>query len=433
MSSSSKPQRSAEPQLARDLPSAIPVPAERLDRAADVLAHILDPALRGGLYPYYARLRELDPVHKTDDLRLPNAWVLSRFADVDQVLRDRRMISNPRALEAFDTGESGRAFTSMLRRMTLYLDPPDHARVRGLVSKAFTPRSVEKSRPLIQSFVDGFLDEAASNGGMDLIAGFAYPLPILVICGMLGVPPEDLPTFREWAVDFGRRGDIGGLSDGEIERGERAAHGFGEYFARLIEKRRRSPKDDLVTALARVEDAGVRLTDDEIVANCVLLLQAGHSTTADLIGNGAFALLRHRDQLEALQRRPELLPHAVEELLRFDTSVQVSQRVGSEDSVIGGVTIPAGEVCILLNGAANRDPARFDDPERLDLSRPDPDHVSFGLGAYVCLGKSLARAEIESAIGSLVRRFPELDLTGDEVRYKPNLYLWGLEKLQIKV
>ena len=415
--------------------------AEPITSSADVVSSedpreifgaILDPAQRGDLYPLYHRLREIAPVHPTEQLKNERAWVLTRHRDIDAVLRNRDMLSDRRNLAIFDTGASGELFFDMMTRLLLYLDRPDHDRVRNLVSQAFTPRSVDARRERIQQAVNQLLDRAADVGHMDLVPDFAYPLPITVICEMMGVPSEDLPRFFGWAHDFARRGDVSDVTDERIRAGEDATRGFDGYFLEHIRDRRRRPRQDLITALVEARDGGKGLSDDEIVATCVILLQAGHETTADLIGMGTLHLLEHPEQLALLRREPDRIAAAGEELLRFDSSVQISQRVGPHDVELSGVTIPAGEVCVIINGAANRDPEVFAEPDRLDIERDASDHRTFGLGRHHCLGASLARAEIRTALRTLVTRFPDLALDGEAV-YRPSLFLRGLATLPVRL
>jgi cytochrome P450 len=397
----------------------------------DVFATILDPSRRGKLYPYYHRLRELEPVHATDQLGPNRSWVLTSYRDINAVYRNRAMGSDQRNVALFDTGDTGKLFYDMMKRLLLYLDLPTHNRVRGLVSQAFTPRSVDERRPRMQAVVDELLDRAADEGRMDLVADFAYLLPVTVICEMMGIPPEDLSQFYGWAHDFARRGDVSDITAERVAAGEEATRGFTDYFLGFIRERRLRPQPDLISALVEVHDEAGGLSDDEIVASCVILLQAGHETTADLIGMGTLHLLEHPDELRLLREDPSLIGSAVEELLRYDSSVQIAQRVGPEDIVLGGVTVPAGEVCVLLNGAANRDPGAFPDPDRLDVSRAGQAHVSFGLGNHHCLGASLARAEITIALGTLIDRFPKLALATDCAEFRPSLFLRGLAALPV--
>ena len=410
--------------------SDTPDPREIRD-PAELLRAILDPARRGALYPWYHRLRELAPVHRSDEFLTRRAWVLTRFEDVRAALRHPRMRSDDRSLQLFDVGPEGAGFQAVMRKMLLYLDPPDHDRIRALVSRHFTPRVIEKRRAEVQREVDRLLEGAEERGGLDLVKDFAYPLPIAVICRMMGIPSADVELFFQWAHDFARRGDVAAVDSGVIRRGEEAAQGFRDYFVALGRERLRSPGDDLVSLLVLARDERGRLTDDELVSTCVILLQAGHETTADLISLGMRGLLLHPDQQALLRAEPGRIPDAVEELLRWDTSVQISQRIGTEAIEVGGARIPPGDVCVLLNGAANRDPARYPDPDRIDIERPCRDHVAFGLGRYRCLGAALARVEIQTAIATLVRRFPGIALAGEPV-FRGSLYLRGLASLPLR-
>jgi len=283
----------------------------------------------------------------------------------------------------------------------------------------------------VQREVDRLLEGAEERGGIDLVKDFAYPLPIAVICRMMGIPSADVELFFQWAHDFARRGDVAAVDAGVIRRGEEASRGFRDYFVALGRERLRSPGDDLVSLLVLARDERGRLTDDELVSTCVILLQAGHETTADLISLGMRGLLLHPDQRALLCAEPGRIEGAVEELLRWDTSVQISQRIGTEAIEVGGARIPSGDVCVLLNGAANRDPARYPDPDRIDIGRPSRDHVAFGLGRYRCLGAALARVEIQTAIATLVRRFPRIELAG-EPAFRGSLYLRGLASLPLR-
>jgi hypothetical protein len=403
-----------------------------IDDPAEVFEIILDPERRGALYPYYHRLRELAPAHSTTALNNERAVVLTSHRLIETVLRNPLMVSDRRTVEIFDVGPAGRQFYEMMKRLLLYLDPPEHDRIRDLLSRAFTPRAVEERRGRVQRLVDELLDKAEDAGRLDLVADFAYPLPLVVICEMLGVPPEDLPRFYDWAHGFARRGDVSDVGEQRIRDGEAATEGFRGYFLDLIADRRKQPRDDLMTALVQLEDDRGPLDDVDLVASCIILLQAGHETTADLIGLGTLGLLQHRDQLELLQREPARIEDAVEELLRWDSSVQISQRVGPQDLDLDGVHVPAGQVCVIINGAANRDPAVYPEPDRLDIGRQAGDHFSFGLGRHVCLGKSLARLEIQTAISTLVRRFPKLELDSGTPEFRPSLFLRGLARLPLR-
>jgi unspecific monooxygenase len=311
-------------------------------------------------------------------------------------------------------------------------DPPDHTRLRGLVSKAFTPRVVEGLRPRVQQIVDGLLDQNAARGSMELIEDFAYPLPVTVICEMLGVPVEDHETFKGWSREMARSLDPEEfLPQDVVERRQRAIESFSEYFSRLIEERRARPRDDLLSALIAAEEAGDKLTGPELLAICILLLVAGHETTVNLIGNGTLALLRHPEQLQKLRDDPSLARSAVEEFLRYDPPVQFTGRVALADMEIGGHVLSKGQQAMLLLASANRDPEVFAEPDRLDITRRENRHLSFGHGIHFCLGAPLARVEGEIAFSGLVRRFEGLHLLTEAPEYKENIVLRGLASLPV--
>ena len=413
------------------MPASMPLDPRLPSDPEEVLARLLDPVRRGDdLYPLLHQLRTLAPVFKTENPELQGAWVITRFADDDTIVRSKALSSDNRVLEIFDTGDGG-AFLEVMRTLLKFLDPPDHARVRGLIARAFTPRSVERLRPRIQQIVDERLDAQRAAGEMDVVADFAFPLPVIVICELLGVPVEDVDRFFQWSHDLVRRADVGALTADRKRRGDEAAAGLRDYFRGLIETRRQRPRDDLVSALIAVEDGGVRLSETELVGAAIILLQAGHETTANLIAKSVLALLRHPEQLRLLREQPAWIENATEEFLRYDTSVQITPKVATVDLAYHDRTIRAGEIVATLRGAVNRDPARYPDPDRLDITRADVRHHSFGVGPYHCLGASLARAEIQIAIGTLVRRLPSLRLETEKPRLKPSLYLHGLESLRV--
>jgi cytochrome P450 len=378
-------------------------------------------------YPTYHRLRREDPVH----LNPLGFWVLTRYEDVVAILRDGRAAKE--AIQEVVAAKLGvqpspRSALSMLDR-----DPPDHTRLRGLVNKAFTPRVVERLRPHIQEIVDGLLDRVEGKGGMDLMEEFAYPLPVIVICEMLGVPIADHERFKGWGLDVARGLDSVLLPpDSPVrERALAARSGLAAYFRELIAERRTSPRDDLISALIAAEEAGDTLGEDELLSTCILLLIAGHETTVNLIGNGTLALLRHPDQLRRLRETPALVTTAVEELLRFDGPVQRTARVPNADITIGGRTIKEGELVMPFIAAADRDPAQFPDPDRLDLGRTENRHIAFGWGIHFCLGAPLARVEGQIAINTLVQRLPKLALATAAPEYRLSLTLRGLARLPV--
>jgi len=341
------------------------------------------------------------------------------------------MRSDPKTLDIYSAGEEGRGFDAMMRRLMLFLPRTDHDRVRAAVSASFTPRAVGAHRDLARRVVDRLIDELP-EGEFDLVRDFAYPLPVFMICQMMGIPHEDVPLFIDWAHAFAARGDIGlRLSAETVRAGEAATAGLQDYFIRLIAQRRGHPGDDLMSAMIAGRVGGVALSDDEIAAAAVLLLQAGHSTTADLIGMGTRHLLLNPDQWRLLIERPDIAAGAVMELLRYDSSVQMSHRVAVEDFEVGGHVVRKDELCLLLNGAANRDPAVVPDPDRLDLRRTGINTAPFGGGPYMCLGQYLARVELQEAFMGLTRRLPGLTLCSDEVVHAGGVTLRGIAALPV--
>ena len=395
---------------------------------SDLVFNPMDPEFVADPYPMYRRLRTEDPVHQSP----LGFWILTRYEDVVAVLRDPRFakeaISSYVAKKLGPGAVTGQGF-SMLDR-----DPPDHTRLRGLVSKAFTPRVVEGLRPRIQEVVDGLLDGAEDRRGMDVIEEFAYPIPVIVICEMLGVPVEDHERFRGWSLDLARGLDASLMGQADLaHRAVESQRALSEYFRGLIAQRRVAPRSDLLSLMIAAEEAGDRLSETELLATCILLLVAGHETTVNLLGNGILALLRHPAQLRLLRENPGLIGSAVEELLRYDGPVQRTARIPSAEVVIDGRTIEAGEMVMPFIGAADRDPAQFPDPDRLDLTRADNRHIAFGWGIHFCLGAPLARLEGQIAIDTLVRRFPELALATDRPEYRTSLTLRGLKSLPVSV
>jgi pimeloyl-[acyl-carrier protein] synthase len=388
----------------------------------------MDPEFLADPYPTYHRLRAEDPVHYSP----LGFWVLTRYEDVAAVLRDARFIKEP--LAALVAARFGAEVPRGVGLSMLDRDPPDHTRLRGLVSKAFTPRVVEGLRPRIQEIVDGLIARAEAAGSMDLIEEFAYPIPVNVICEMMGVPVQDHERFKGWSLDIARGLDSIWLPpDSEIPRRSAAArHAISDYFRELIAQRRASPRSDLLSALIAAEEAGDKLNEEELLATCILILIAGHETTVNLIGNGVLALLRNPEELRRLRATPGLITTAVEELLRYDGPVQRTARVASDDVTIGGHTIRKGEMVMPFIGAADRDPAHFPEPDRLDLSRADNRHIAFGWGIHFCLGAPLARVEGQIAINTLVRRLPRLAFVSDTVEYRQSLTLRGLKALPVK-
>jgi cytochrome P450 len=402
----------------------------------DFLAVALTPEFREDPYPWFRRLRELEPVHRTP----LGTYMLSRHADVSAAVRDPALSNDDRNSELYEAFMAASpvaegSFSDVTRQATmLFLDPPDHTRLRGLVSKAFTPRVIGRLRGRIEQVVDELLAAVAARDGgrMDVVADLAYPLPVVIICELLGVPHADHARFQSWSRDLVHSIDPDPLITPEQWAAiDSAGNALVEYFLALIEERRRSPGDDLLSGLIAAEEAGDRLSEPELIATLMLLLIAGHETTVNLIGNGTLALLRHPDQFDRLRTDPSLDHNAVEELLRYDSPVTFTQRITMAEYPVGDETLAPRQQLIPILAAANRDPEVFPDPDRLDLGRPEANrHLAFGGGHHFCLGAALARLEGEVAIPSLVRRFPTLELAGNPVR-RDTFTLRGLELLPV--
>lgn len=369
----------------------------------------LDAAFLDDPYPTYHLLRRIDPVHRCPD----ESYFLTRYADVLGVYRDRRM-SSDKKVEFKPKFGDGPLYTHHTTSL-VFNDPPLHTRVRRLISAAFTPRSLAASEPRIVEVVEGLLDQAEDNGRIDLIGDFAFALPVEVVCDMLGVPRGDRSPFRDWSLAI-----LGALeptiSERQLAIGNKAVADFRDYLRDLVAERRKQPRDDLISTLLEGEPDGERLTEEELLQNCIFLLNAGHETTTNLIGNGIGALLAHPDQMQLLRANPNLIDSAIEEFLRFESSNQLGNRRVAEDAEVGGVAMPAGTLITLCIGAANRDPDQFPDPDRLDITRTPNKHLAFAAGHHVCAGNTLARMEGRIAIGTLLRRFPNLRRDGDFAR-----------------
>jgi cytochrome P450 len=361
-------------------------------------------------------------------------FVASRHAEVSLVTRDKRFGKDyvERTVRRYGPKIMEEPVFRSMSHWMLQQDPPDHTRLRGLVVKAFTARRVEDMRPRIQQIVDETLDRIAPQGHMDLIEDFAFKLPVTIICDMLGIPEDHREVFYKSSRDGGRLLDPVPLTPAEIEQANAGNLMARMYFQQLFELRRKSPGDDLTTQLVHAEEDGNKLSNEELTANIILLFGAGHETTVNLIGNGLLALHRNPDQLALLKANPALITNAIEEFLRYDSSVQLTGRVTLEDiDDLGGKKIPKGESVLCLLGSANRDPAAYPDrPERLDITRPNVRPLSFGGGIHFCLGAQLARIEAEVAIATLLRRLPDLRLDDAEnPEWRPTFVLRGLKRL----
>ncbi|MEU0185383.1 cytochrome P450 [Streptomyces sp. NPDC001902] len=384
-------------------------------------------------YPAYARLRAEGRAHWFEPSR---QWLIPHFADVSALLRDRRL--GRTYLHRFTHEEFGRTapppehepFTTLNGNGLLDLEAPDHTRIRRLVSKAFTPRTVERLTPTVQRLAGELVERLVAEGGGDLIATVAEPLPVAVIAEMLGIPAADRHLLRPWSADIVGMFELN-PSEEAARRAVRASEEFSAYLRELIAERRKAPGEDLISALIAAHDEGDRLTEQEMVSTCVLLLNAGHEATVNTTGNGWWTLFRHPEQLAELRAAPEeLLPTAIEELLRFDTPLQMFERWVLDDIEVGGTVIPRGSEVALLFGSANRDPERFPDPDRLDLSRADNPHITFGAGIHYCLGAPLARIELAASFTALLRRAPRLELAA-EPAWNEGYVIRGLRELRV--
>jgi cytochrome P450 len=398
--------------------------------ATEPLFNPLSPEFIRNPYPHYQRMRATDPVHLTQH----GMYVASRHADITVVLRDKRFGKDyvERTKRRYGPNVMDEPVFRSFALTMLQQDPPDHTRLRGLVVKAFTARRVEDMRPRIQEIVDENLDRIVPQGKMDLIEDFAYRLPVTIICDMLGIPEEHREMFYTGARGSGRILEPVPMTPEEVKQSNAGQAMMKMYFDQLFDLRRRDPGDDLTTQMLQAEEDGSKLSNDELYANIILLFGAGHETTVNLIGNGLLALYRNPDQLALLKADPSLITNAIEEFLRYDSSVQATGRTALEDiEDLGGRRIPRGESVLCLLGSANHDPAVYpDQPERLDIVRPNVKPLSFGGGIHFCLGAQLARIEAEIAINTLLRRIPELRLDDAEnPEWRPTFVLRGLKTL----
>ncbi|MGW2302923.1 cytochrome P450 family protein [Streptomyces sp. NPDC001809] len=393
-------------------------------------------------YPAYAWLRAHAPVHRTTLPSGVEAWLVTRYGDARQALADQRLSKNPAHHDESPhakgkTGIPGERKAELMTHL-LNIDPPDHTRLRRLVSKAFTPRRVAEFTPRVQELTDRLIDGFVEKGSADLIHEFAFPLPIYAICDLLGVPEEDQDDFRDWAGMMIRHG---GGPRGGVARSVKKMRG---YLAELIHRKREGLRqggaDDLISGLIKASDHGEHLTENEAAAMAFILLFAGFETTVNLIGNGVYQLLRHPEQRELLQGslaagETGLLETGIEELLRYDGPVEMATwRYATEPLTLGGQDIPAGDPVLVVLAAADRDPERFDGPDVLDLARRDNQHLGYGHGIHYCLGAPLARLEGQTALATLLTRLPDLRLAADpaELRWRGGLIMRGLRTLPVE-
>ena len=384
-------------------------------------------------FPVYRWLRDQAPVYWSESL---TAWVVTRYADVVDVFGNPQTFSSDRFRRIDERYASQRpavqAVAEVLGHWLVFRDPPDHERLRGLLQSSFTPKTLESSRERIQRTADTLLDRVVAHGTMDFIREVAFPLPATVIAGLMGAPEDDLEAIKAWSDRLASY--LGGAVDARDNFTEASAGvaALVRYFDALLRERERRPSDDLMTLMLRAEHQGDRLTHDEVVANCVLLLFAGHETTTNLLGNGLFHLLRHPAQAALLRADPSLLHHAVEELLRYDGPVPATVKIATEDRSWHGRTIRRGDMVMPFMASANRDPRQFPDPDTLDVCRAPERHVAFAAGMHFCLGAWLARLEARIVLDTVFRRLPDLELASAEVRWKPMIFLRGLESLPLR-
>ncbi|MFE7856678.1 cytochrome P450 [Streptomyces sp. NPDC057403] len=393
-----------------------------------------DPAFLADPYPVYAELRAAGRVHYFE---ATDQWLVPHHADVSALLRERRL--GRTYLHRFGHEDFGRTapppehepFHTLNDHGMLDLEPPDHTRIRRLVSKAFTPRTVERLKPYVGDLAGKLVDRLVENGGGDLLTDVAEPLPVAVIAEMLGIPESDRAPLRPWSADICGMYELNPSED-TARKAVQASVEFSEYLRELIAERRKEPGDDLISGLIAAHDEGDRLTEQEMISTAVLLLNAGHEATVNATVNGWYALFRNPDQLAALRADHSLVPTAVEELMRYDTPLQLFERWVLDDIEIDGTVIPRGSEIAMLFGSANHDPEVFRDPERLDLTRADNPHISFSAGIHYCIGAPLARIELAASMTALLEKAPTLSLT-EEPRRKPNFVIRGLEGLGVQV
>ncbi|MCI0611073.1 MAG: cytochrome P450 [Anaerolineae bacterium] len=419
------------------------------------LSNLMHPEVRANPYRFYAQLRAQDPVYWDEELGF---WVLTRYADIASVYSDDRfsraqgLMSNFRRLAESEQRIAEPVYRSFSKTM-FYADPPYHTHLRGLMNNAFTPRRVEQMRPYIQRIVDELLDNVQVKGHMDVIHDLAYPLPVMVIAELLGLPVEDRARFKGWSDDLFA---ILGTVRHSPQLMERAAQSLAEmtaYVTELSHVRRQQPRDDLLSVLLNIVDedeqlecphphhaqgqlardhrATAQLTQEELVANINILLSTGHETTTHLIGNGLLALLQNPDQMQKLRDQPVLAASAIEEMMRYDNPVQITYRSAIEDVEISGKQIHKGDLINSILGSANRDTERYTDPDRFDITRNEGRHLNFGLGIHFCIGASLVRLEAEIAFNTILRRFPNLRLAADHLDWQEHPVFRGLKSLPV--
>jgi cytochrome P450 len=424
------------------------------------LSHLQQPEIRANPYPFYRQLREQDPVHWDEEMGF---WVLSRYDDIASLYTDDRFSRAQGLMRGFERlsnadRQIAQPVYHSFSKTVFYADPPYHTHLRGLMNHAFTPRRVEQLRPYVQQTVDELLDKAQAQGEMDIIQDLAYPLPVMVIAELLGLPASDRARFKGWSDDlFAILGTVRHKPQQLLERAAQSLVEMSDYVKSLSQKRRAEPQDDLLSALLlateddtpsnphahdlasphtsgesiREQTTLSTLTEEELVANINILLSTGHETTTHLIGNGLFALLQNSDQKQKLHEHPRLLPAVIEETMRYDNPVQITYRSALADAEIHGKMIRAGDLVNTIIGSANRDPNRFTNPDNFDILRNEGRHLGFGLGIHFCIGAPLVRLEAEVAFETILRRFPQLSLATDDLQWQEHPIFRGLKSLPV--
>jgi pimeloyl-[acyl-carrier protein] synthase len=405
-------------------PASAPNPALSLYR-------LLEPEVLANPYPLFAQLRTEDPVHWDPYL---HSWIVTRYADVVTVLREfsAARTPTPEQLSAMGLSRLNPLARVMVRQM-LFLDPPDHSRIRGLAACAFTPQRVAALKQRIQQLTDSLLDQVQPSGRMDVIADLGEPLPAIITSELLGISPEHALTLKKWSADFAEMLGNFQHNPDRIPSMLLTIENLTGFFRKAVDEQKKAPRPGLIHSLIKAEVEGDRLTDDEIIANAIITMVGGLETTTNLVGNGILTLLRHPDQLNRLREDPSIIAPAVEELLRYESPSQHTARLAPAEVELGGKKIRKRQAVIAVMAAGNRDPERFPDPDRLDLTREDNRHLAFGWAAHFCFGAPLARIEGQIAIGTLLRRFPNLALLPTRITWRTNLGLRGLTALPISL
>lgn len=407
---------------------------KKIESAKAFKFNLFDPKFNANPYPTYHRLREEDPVHR---YFVGGDWIVTRYADVKAVLKSGcvRTDDRPKSIQERnkylqDKQKNLNTLAYTTSRFLFYMNPPDHTRLRALVGKGFSPVVVERMRPHIQEIVDELLDKVRHKGSMDIVADLASPLSVSVISRLLGIPKEAQQQLHQWTNVLSRILDPL-VSLEEYQAMNKATEEIQEYLRTLIAEREKTPQEDLISNLIAAKEQNDRLSQKEILAVCTLLFGAGEETTGNTIGNGMLALLQHPNQMEQLKREPTMIQSAVEEIIRYDSAIQMLTRIATDNLEIGNQTIKAGEKIVLCLGAANRDPEQFPEPDRLNINRNQNHHVAFADSIHYCLGAALARVEAQIAINTLIQQLPDLKLASNQLEWRPSIVLRGLKALPV--